>query len=84
MSHSRFNAIDNIQNRTVYDIEPVDPPSHVISSFFGCNVFNETAMRKYLNEESYLKVKAAIQSGSRLSRGLLLTQVRHWITNYRF
>ena len=81
MSHSRFNAIDNIQNRSMYDVEPFDPPSHVISSFFGCNVFNEKAMRKYLDEESYLKVKAAIQSGSKLSRTVaetVATAMKKW------
>ena len=37
--------------------------------------------RKYLNEESYLKVKAAIQSGSKLSRGVaetVATAMKKW------
>lgn len=68
MSHSRFNAIDTILNRTELDIDFQDQPIEKISSFFGCNVFNEQAMREYLSEDAYLGVKAAIQAGTKLSR----------------
>ncbi|MEM9921885.1 MAG: glutamine synthetase III [Bacteroidota bacterium] len=67
MSISRFNAMDTLQNR-YDDSEFYEVPSEKISSFFGANVFNERAMREYLSEDSYLSVKAAIQSGSKLSR----------------
>lgn len=67
MSLSRFNAIDTQQNRPM-DSEYYDVPSTRIASFFGSNVFNEKAMRDYLSEDAYLGVKAAIQSGSKLSR----------------
>ncbi|MFK8104038.1 MAG: glutamine synthetase III [Saprospiraceae bacterium] len=68
MSHSRFNAIDTVLNRSEIDIDFVDSPNENIASFFGCNVFNEKAMREYLSEDAYLDVKAAIQAGSKLSR----------------
>ncbi|MEO1629070.1 MAG: glutamine synthetase III, partial [Bacteroidota bacterium] len=67
MSISRFNAMDTLQNR-FEDADFFDVPSEPISTFFGSNVFNERAMREYLSEDSYLSVKAAIQSGSKLSR----------------
>ena len=59
MSLSRSNAIDTILNR----IEPeVEVSSNRISSFFGCNTFNDAAMKKYMAEDTYLSVKAIIQS----------------------
>lgn len=66
MSLSRFNAIDIILNRTELDMDFVDKPTEKISSFFGCNVFNDKAMQKYLDEDAYLSVKAAIQTGEKL------------------
>jgi glutamine synthetase len=39
-----------------------------IASYFGENVFNDEAMKKYLPEATYLSVKAAVQSGQKLSR----------------
>lgn len=68
MSLSRFNAMDTILNRSEYDVDYVTNGSEPISSFFGCNVFNEATMRDYLDEDTYLSVKAAIQSGDKLTR----------------
>ncbi len=73
MSHSRFNALENIQNRTNFDFEFMDTPTEQISSFFGCNVFNDKAMQDYLDEKTYLNIKALIQSGNKLSRILAET-----------
>jgi glutamine synthetase len=39
-----------------------------IASYFGENVFNDEAMKKHLTEATYLSVKAAVQSGQKLSR----------------
>jgi glutamine synthetase len=83
MSHSRFNALENIQNRTNYDFEYVDTPTEQIASFFGCNVFNDAAMKKYLDEKSYLNIKALIQSGNKLNRGLadvVAVAMQQWAT----
>lgn len=80
MSLSRFNAMDTLQNRPE-DLDYFDVPSTKISSFFGSNVFNEKAMRDYLSEDAYLSVKAAIQSGSKLSRevaDVVATAMKKW------
>ncbi len=68
MSLSRFNAIDTILHRTEFDVDFVSSPSENISSYFGCNVFNDDSMKTYLPEDAYLNVKATIQSGSKLGR----------------
>lgn len=68
MSQTRFHAIDCVANR--YD---ADSPFHSesimqISEYFGSDVFGDAAMKKYLPEEAYIKVKAAIQNGQKLTR----------------
>ena len=68
MSHSRFNAIEAISHRSEFDVNYVDQPSSPISEYYGKNVFGDHSMKKYLPEDAYIKVKAAIQSGSKLSR----------------
>ena len=68
MSLSRFNAIDTILHRTEFDVDFVSSPSENISSYFGCNVFNDDSMKTYLPEDAYLNVKVTIQSGSKLGR----------------
>lgn len=69
MSHIRFSALQAIENRI--DLLPDDfseAESTSIASYFGQNVFNDDAMRRFLPENAYLSVKAAIQSGQKLSR----------------
>lgn len=69
MSHIRFSALQAIENRI--DLLPDDfseAESASIASYFGQNVFNDDAMRRFLPENAYLSVKAAIQSGQKLSR----------------
>lgn len=68
MSLSRFNAIDTIMHRSEFDVDYVSSPAENISSYFGCNVFNDESMKSYLPEDAYLNVKATIQSGSKLGR----------------
>ena len=68
MSLSRFQALDTILNRSGFELEYVNIPDGKISSFFGCNVFNDAAMREYMTEEAFNNVKLAIESGAKLSR----------------
>ncbi len=68
MSLSRFNALDTIFNRTEFDVSPVEMPADKIADFYGESVFNDAAMKQYLDETTYLGVKAAIQNGTKLSR----------------
>jgi glutamine synthetase len=55
-------------NRSTFELEYVDVPNGRISEFFGCNVFNDKAMKEYMTEEAFGNVKLAIQSGAKLSR----------------
>ena len=68
MSLSRFNALDTIFNRSEFDLDPVEMPADKIADFYGESVFNDAAMKQYLDESTYLSVKAAIQNGTKLSR----------------
>ncbi len=68
MSLSRFNALQTLENR----IEPLpavfaEGAAENIASYFGENVFNDEAMKKHLTENAYLSVKAAVQSGQKLT-----------------
>ena len=84
MSHSRFTAIDTILNRTEFEVVCGEIPKTKISSFYGCNVFNDTAMKEYLPEDAYLNVKATIQSGNKLSRQLadiVADAMKKWATD---
>ena len=67
MSVSRFNALDTIFNRWDDGIVS-DAPSEKIADFYGMNVFNDAAMKTYLDEQTYLTVKASIQNGTKLSK----------------
>lgn len=73
MGSSRFNAINLIQNRSGFDVDFVDVPSDRISAIYGSNVFNDESMKQYLPEKAYLKVKAAIQTGTKLDRDIAKT-----------
>ncbi|MBL7816285.1 MAG: glutamine synthetase III [Saprospiraceae bacterium] len=80
MSLSRFNALDTIGNR-FGDMEYVDMPTEKIKDFYGENVFGDAAMKQYLDEATYLSVKAAIQGGTKLSRevaSLVATAMMNW------
>ena len=61
MSLSRMNALDTIFNR-YNDNEYADMPSEKIIDFYGENVFNDAAMKQYMDEQTYLSVKAAIKT----------------------
>jgi glutamine synthetase len=67
MSTIRFKALDEVFNRQPnYSVTG----NERISSFFGENVFNDQAMRQFLAESVYEKVKEAIVEGHQLDRGI--------------
>ncbi len=68
MSLSRFNALDTIFNRSEFDFEYAEMPADKIADFYGENVFNDAAMKAYMDENTYLSVKAAIQTSTKLTR----------------
>ena len=68
MSLSRFNALQTIDSRPDPAVfENGEDRKETIASYFGENVFGEEAMKKYLPENAYLSVKAAVQSGQKLN-----------------
>jgi glutamine synthetase len=71
MSLSRFNALQNMESRMEpFSADFVEGKAEKIASYFGENVFNDDAMKKYLPENAYLSVKAAVQSGQKLTRDI--------------
>lgn len=81
MSLSRFSALETIFSRSPLETEQVDVPTKQISTFFGENVFGDAAMREYMTEDAYLTVKAAIQSGTKLSRAdadVIAAAMKRW------
>jgi glutamine synthetase len=90
MSISRFGALDTILNRSKDELDYVDIPDTKISEFFGCNVFNDAAMQKYLTPKAFNEVKSAINSGEKLSReqadvvadGMKRWAMDHGVTHY--
>lgn len=81
MSLSRFSALETVFTRPTYDLEFVDAPGEKISSFFGCNVFNNETMEDYLSKEAYKSLKKAINAGAKLTReqaDLVATGMKKW------
>ncbi|MFZ4560698.1 MAG: glutamine synthetase III [Saprospiraceae bacterium] len=68
MSLSRFSALETVFTRPSHELAFADVPSEKISSFFGCNVFNDESMEEYLSKEAYKSLKKTIHSGAKLSR----------------
>ncbi len=69
MSLSRFNALQTLENRLEpFPTDLSEGKASTIASYFGENVFNDEAMKKFLPENAYLSVKAAVQSGQKLNR----------------
>ena len=67
MNTNRFSALKALADRSEFDFLMSEAPSKTISEYYGTNVFTDASMRKYLPEKAYLSVKAAIQSGSKLT-----------------
>lgn len=69
MSLSRFNALQTMESRLEpFSTEFENGKAENIASYFAENVFNDDAMKKHLPENAYLQVKAAVQSGQKLTR----------------
>ncbi|MFM8361099.1 MAG: glutamine synthetase III [Haliscomenobacter sp.] len=68
MSLSRFSALETVFTRPSHELAFADVPAEKISSFFGCNVFNDESMEEYLSKEAYKSLKKTIHSGAKLSR----------------
>jgi glutamine synthetase len=83
MSQTRFSALNAVDNRIDLGINtPFTSEKAVnIASYFAENVFNDAAMHKYLPENAYLSVKAAIESGQKISfetAEVVATGMKEW------
>ncbi|MCD7936656.1 MAG: glutamine synthetase III [Tannerellaceae bacterium] len=65
MSISRFNAVEKASNRKA--VEAVIPDRKV-SDYYGENVFNRKAMKKYLSKETYKALTHSIDNGTSIDR----------------
>ena len=77
MSTLRFYAVKESLNRPPVQIEENERRSEI----FGRNVFNETAMRQYLTQDSFRSVMDAIEKGSKIDRNLadhISTGMKEW------
>ncbi len=65
--NSRFEAVNK-----AFEHEPlyVKAPSAKTSDYFGCNVFNRAAMRKYLSRETRKMIYDSIDDGEVLDRSV--------------
>jgi len=81
MSHLRFKALEEVFNRQPnYN----QPGNERISSFFGENVFNDQAMRQYLQSDIYEKVKQAMTEATRIDRSIadhVASGMKDWAIN---
>ncbi|GIV35074.1 MAG: glutamine synthetase [Chitinophagales bacterium] len=67
MDNFRFQALAMAMSRQKIRVETV---GQRISEYFGCNVFNEEAMRKFLSAEAYLSIRNSIETGSKIERSI--------------
>ena len=65
MSISRFNAVEKASNRKATE---ACTPKRNVSEYYGENVFNRKAMRKFLSKETYEALTAAIDRGVPIDR----------------
>ncbi len=65
MSTLRFKAIETVLNRKSVK---VNLPSNKISDYYNSRVFNDAAMKNFLDKESYDAVVKAIQHGEKIDR----------------
>jgi Uncharacterized protein related to glutamine synthetase len=65
MSTSRFNAVERASNRKAI---PALVPDRKVSDFFGENVFNRKAMKKYLSKETFRLLTEAIDNSTPIDR----------------
>ena len=67
MYRLRFNAVERAANRIPK--EPVAPDVKT-SEYFGVDVFNTSAMQKYLAKDTFSKIITAIKQGTPIDRSL--------------
>jgi glutamine synthetase len=67
MAIQRFRALEEVLNRVPVNVEL---PKHSVSEFYGENVFNKETMKKWLSDEAYKSVLAAMEQGTKIDRSI--------------
>jgi glutamine synthetase len=78
MAELRFSALREVFNRVPVEF---NPPSKIVSEYFGENVFDLPKMERFLSKEAYKIVKRAINEGKSLSRqeaDMVATGLKAW------
>ena len=65
MASLRFKAVEKVLNRSTVK---VSAPSTRVSDYFNSNVFNDAAMKNFLDKEAYEAVCSAIKHGEKIDR----------------
>lgn len=65
MSTSRFYAVEKASNRKPI---PAVIPNQKVSEYYGINVFNRKAQKKYLSKETYQALTRSIDNGTPIDR----------------
>jgi len=67
MAIQRFKALEEVLNRAPVNVEL---PAHAVSEFYGENVFHKETMKKWLSDEAYKSVMAAVEQGTKIDRSI--------------
>lgn len=87
MASLRFKAVEKVLNRISVK---VNAPSNKVSDYFNSNVFNDSAMKNFLDKEAYEAVVSAIKHGEKIDRkvanqvasGMKSWAMSHGVTHY--
>ncbi|RAU83253.1 glutamine synthetase III family protein [Pontibacter arcticus] len=78
MAILRFKALEIVSQRTPCE---VTPSSHIISDYFGENVFSTNAMRATMSSDNFKRLRRAIEAGEKVDRNLadaVASAMRTW------
>lgn len=82
MTSLRFSAIEKILNRPNISVKT---PSTKISDYFNSNVFNDFAMKNFLDKEAYEAVVSAIKHGENIDREManqVASGMKNWAISH--
>jgi len=82
MSTLRFKALETVLGRTSVK---VNPPSFKVSDYYNSRVFNDAAMKNFLDKEAYEAVIQAIKHGEKIDRKVanqVAAGMKSWAMSY--
>jgi len=78
----RFKALESVLNRTSVKVEA---PSAKVSDYYNSRVFNDSAMKNFLDKESYESVVKAIKHGEKIDRKVadhVASGMKNWAMSF--